>query len=264
MVTLMEENTVLVERDEAIVTVTINRQESLNALNPDVLQGLILEFGKIASDPSIRSVIITGRGPKAFVAGADIRSMHGLGPRPIADYVELGQRAMRLIETCEVPVIAAVNGFALGGGLELALACDLIVCGESAKLGQPEVNLGIIPGFGGTQRLLQRCGIGAARRLCYTGDLIGAEEARIIGLADKVFPDAQLMEEVQKIATTIASKAPLAVKGAKKVINEAHQSLLLSGLRLEVEEFLKLFDTADREEGMTAFLQKRPATFTGR
>ena len=264
MVTLMEENTVLVERDGAIVTVTINRQESLNALNPDVLQGLILEFGKIASDPSIRSVIITGRGPKAFVAGADIRSMNGLGPRPIADYVELGQRAMRLIETCEVPVIAAVNGFALGGGLELALACDIIVCCESAKLGQPEVNLGIIPGFGGTQRLLQRCGIGAARRLCYTGDLIGAEEARVLGLADKVVPDAQLTEEVKKMATTIVSKAPLAVKGAKKVINEAHQSLLLSGLRLEVEEFLKLFDTADREEGMTAFLQKRPATFTGR
>ena len=264
MVTLMEENTVLVERDGAIVTVTINRQESLNALNPDVLQGLILEFGKIASDPSIRSVIITGRGPKAFVAGADIRSMNGLGPRPIADYVELGQRAMRLIETCEVPVIAAVNGFALGGGLELALACDIIVCCESAKLGQPEVNLGIISGFGGTQRLLQRCGIGAARRLCYTGDLIGAEEARVLGLADKVVPDAQLTEEVKKMATTIASKAPLAVKGAKKVINEAHQSLLLSGLRLEVEEFLKLFDTADREEGMTAFLQKRPATFTGR
>jgi enoyl-CoA hydratase len=264
MVTLMEENTVLVERDEAIVTVTINRQESLNALNPDVLQGLIIEFGKIASDPSIRSVIITGRGPKAFVAGADIRSMNGLGPRPIADYVELGQRAMRLIETCEVPVIAAVNGFALGGGLELALACDIIVCCESAKLGQPEVNLGIIPGFGGTQRLIHRCGVGAARRLCYTGDLIGAEEARVIGLADKVVPDAQLLDEVTKMATTIASKAPLAVKGAKKVINQAHQSLLLSGLRLEVEEFLKLFGTADREEGMTAFLQKRPATFTGR
>ncbi len=264
MVTLMEENAVLVERDGAIVTVTINRQESLNALNPDVLQGLIIEFGKIASDPSIRGVIMTGRGPKAFVAGADIRSMHGLGGRPIADYVELGQRAMRLIETCEVPVLAAVNGFALGGGLELALACDIIICCESAKLGQPEVNLGIIPGFGGTQRLIQRCGIGAARRLCYTGDLIGAEEARIIGLADKVVPDAQLMEEVTKMATTIASKAPLAVKGAKRVINEAHQSLLLSGLRLEVEEFLKLFDTADREEGMSAFLQKRPATFTGR
>lgn len=264
MVTLMEENTVLVERDGAIVTVTINRPESLNALNPDVLQGLIIEFGKIASDSSIRGVIITGRGPKAFVAGADIRSMHDLGPRPLADYVELGQRAMRLIETCEVPVIAAVNGFALGGGLELALACDLVVCCESAKLGQPEVNLGIIPGFGGTQRLIQRCGIGAARRLCYTGDLIGADEARIIGLADKVVPDALHMEEVKKMAASIASKAPLAVKGAKKVINKAQEALLLSGLRLEVEEFIRLFASADREEGMSAFLQKRPAQFTGR
>lgn len=264
MVTLMEENTVLVERDGAIVTITVNRPDSLNALNPDVLQGLILEFGKIASDSSIRGVIITGRGPKAFVAGADIRSMHDLGPRPLADYVELGQRAMRTIETCEVPVIAAVNGFALGGGLELALACDLIVCCEGAKLGQPEVNLGIIPGFGGTQRLIQRCGIGAARRLCYTGDLIGAEEARMIGLADKVVPDAQFMDQVKKMANTIASKAPLAVKGCKRVINGAYESLLLSGLRLEVEEFIKLFASADREEGMDAFLQKRAATFTGR
>ena len=138
------------------------------------------------------------------------------------------------------------------------------MCCESAKLGQPEVNLGIIPGFGGTQRLIQRCGIGAARRLCYTGDLIGAEEARIIGLADKVVPDAQHMEEVKKMAATIASKAPLAVKGAKKVITKAQETLLLSGLRLEVEEFLRLFGTQDREEGMTAFLQKRPANFTGR
>jgi enoyl-CoA hydratase len=171
---------------------------------------------------------------------------------------------MRTIETFDVPVIAAVNGFALGGGLELALACDLIVCAESAKLGQPEVNLGIMPGFGGTQRLIQRCGIGTARRLCYTGELIGAEEARMVGIADKVAPDAQLMDEVKKIATTIASKAPLAIKGTKKVINQAHQSLLLSGLRLEVEEFLRLFETADREEGMDAFLQKREAKFTGR
>lgn len=261
---IIEENTVLVEHDGPISTITINRPESLNALNPDVLQGLILELGKIASNPAIRSVIITGKGPKAFVAGADIRSMSQLGPRPIADYVELGQRAMRAIESLEVPVIAAVNGFALGGGLELALACDLIVCGESAKLGQPEVNLGIIPGFGGTQRLIQRCGIGAARRLCYTGELVTAEEARVIGLADKVIPDTQLADEVKRLATTIASKAPLAVKGAKKVINRAYESLLLSGLRLEVEEFLRLFQTRDREEGMDAFIEKRAATFTGR
>lgn len=264
MATIFEENTLLIEQDGAVATITINRPESLNALNPDVLQGLILGLGKIASNKSIRSVIITGKGPKAFVAGADIRSMSELGPRPLADYVELGQRAMRMIETFHVPVIAAVNGFALGGGLELALACDLIVCAESAKLGQPEVNLGIIPGFGGTQRLIQRCGIGAARRLCYTGDLIGSDEARVIGLADKVVPDGQLMEEAVKMATTIASKAPLAVQGAKRVINRAHESLLLSGLRLEVEEFVRLFDTVDREEGMTAFLEKRAAKFSGR
>jgi enoyl-CoA hydratase len=171
---------------------------------------------------------------------------------------------MRAIETLDVPVIAAVNGFALGGGLELALACDLIVCAESAKLGQPEVNLGIIPGFGGTQRLIQRCGIGTARRLCYTGDLISADEARVVGIADRVVPDALFWDEVKKMATTIASKAPLAVKGAKKVINQAQESLLLSGLRLEVEEFLKLFQSADREEGMDAFVEKRAAKFTGR
>jgi enoyl-CoA hydratase len=264
MVTLLEESSILVEQEGPLATITINRQESLNALNPDVLQGLIIELGRLASNPELRVVIITGRGPKAFVAGADIRSMSQLGPRPLADYVELGQRAMRMIETFPVPVLAAVNGFALGGGLELALACDIIVCGESAKVGQPEVNLGIIPGFGGTQRLIQRCGIGAARRLCYTGDLVGANEALALGIADKVFPDAQLMEEVVKMATTIASKAPLAVKGAKRVINQAHESLLLSGLRLEVEEFNRLFATADREEGMVAFLQKREAKFAGR
>ena len=264
MTGILDENTVLVEHDGPISTITINRPESLNALNPDVLQGVILALGKIASNPSTRGVIITGKGPKAFVAGADIRSMSKLGPRPIADYVELGQRAMRAIETLEVPVIAAVNGFALGGGLELALACDLIVCAESAKLGQPEVNLGIIPGFGGTQRLIQRCGIGTTRRLCYTGDLITADEARQVGIADKVVPDAQFMDEVKKMATTIASKAPLAVKGAKRVINQAYESLLLSGLRLEVEEFLKLFQSADREEGMDAFIEKRAAKFTGR
>jgi enoyl-CoA hydratase len=171
---------------------------------------------------------------------------------------------MRAIETCRVPVIAAVNGFALGGGLELALSCDLIVCAESAKLGQPEVNLGIIPGFGGTQRLIQRCGIGHARRLCYTGDLISASEAFAIGLTEKVVPDAELMDHVMKVAETISSKAPLAIQGAKRVINAPQDNTLLSGLRLEVEEFLRLFGSADREEGMTAFVEKRKASFTGR
>jgi enoyl-CoA hydratase len=261
---MTEESSVLSSRSGAIHTITINRPESLNALNPDVLQGLLNEFQAIARDPSVRVVVIRGSGPKAFVAGADIRSMSQLGPRAIADYVELGQRATRAIESCAVPVVAAVHGFALGGGLELALACDIIVCAESAKVGQPEVNLGIIPGFGGTQRLIQRGGIGQARRLCYSGELISAEEARVIGVADKVFPDATFDEQLSAFVDLIASKAPLAVQGAKRVINRAQEAVLLAGLRLEVEEFLRLFGTADREEGMDAFMQKRKATFTGR
>jgi enoyl-CoA hydratase len=261
---MVEESSVTSSRNGSIQTVCINRPESLNALNPDVLQSLSNEFSAIARDPSIRVVALRGSGPKAFVAGADIRSMSQLGPRAIADYLELGQRTMRVIETCAVPVLAAIHGFALGGGLELALACDLILCSENAKLGQPEVNLGIIPGFGGTQRLIQRCGIGQTRRLCYSGELLSAEEARVIGLADKVFPDAAFEEQVTAMAETIASKAPLAVQGAKRVITSSQQTALLAGLRIEVEEFLRLFATADREEGMDAFIQKRKPTFTGR
>jgi enoyl-CoA hydratase len=264
MVTIMEEKNVQARREGGTAIILIHRPESLNALNPDVLQGLVLELTALSRDESLRAVIITGSGPKAFVAGADINSMSQLGPRALADYAELGQRTMRIIETFRVPVIAAVNGFALGGGLELALACDLIICSESAKLGQPEVNLGIIPGFGGTQRLIQRCGVGAARRLCYTGELISAEEGRLLGIVDKVVSDDSLMQEAKNWASTIESKAPLAVQGAKRVINRAHESLLLSGLRLEVEEFLRLFESADRTEGMEAFLQKRKPVFTGR
>jgi enoyl-CoA hydratase len=169
-----------------------------------------------------------------------------------------------MIETFPAPVIAAVNGFALGGGLELALSCDLIIAADTAKLGQPEVNLGIIPGFGGTQRLIHRCGVGTARRLCYTGELLSAEEGCLVGIVDKVVPAASLIEEARNWAKLIASKAPLAVKGAKKVIRVSQETDLLSGLRLEVEEFLSLFGSADREEGMTAFLEKRPPKFTGR
>jgi enoyl-CoA hydratase len=261
---MTQENCLQINRTGTVHTITVNRPESLNALNPDVLQSLILEFEDIARAKDARVVVIRGAGPKAFIAGADIRSMSQLGPRPIADYLELGQRAMRTIETCALPVVAAIHGFALGGGLELALACDLIVCAESARLGQPEVNLGIIPGFGGTQRLIHRCGIGQARRLCYTADLLSASEALTMGLADKIFPEAQFFEQVQTLAELIASKAPLAVQGAKRVINRSQDTALLSGLRLEVEEFLRLFGTADREEGMDAFLQKRKPSFTGR
>ena len=260
----MNESTLQLAIEGATARIWVNRPENLNALNADVLQGLILSFEKIAKADSVRVVTITGSGEKAFVAGADIAMMAQLGPRAIADYVELGQRAMRTIETAPQVVIAAVNGYALGGGLELALACDLIVASEKAKLGQPEVNLGIIPGFGGTQRLLQRCGTGATRRLVYSGDIIDAAEALRLGVVDQVVAADELTSTVEKLAERIISKGPLAVRGAKRVINGAGEAALLAGLRLEVEEFLRLSQTADREEGMVAFTQKRAAKFTGR
>jgi len=261
---IMETSTVQVEHTDEISTLTISRPESLNALNTDVLQGLILEVEKLQNRSQLRVLVLKGAGSKAFVAGADIHSMHQLGPRAIADYVELGQRAMRAIECFEKPVVAAVDGYALGGGLELALAADLILASSKSKLGQPEVNLGIIPGFGGTQRLLLRCGTGAARRLVLSGDIITAEEGFSLGLVDKVFSDEEFEDHLDKYIATLCSKAPLALQEAKRVLRESQQGQLLSGLRMEVEAFLKLFGTADREEGMEAFLAKREPKFQGR
>lgn len=260
--TLMESESVYLKDDGQSAIILINRPESLNALNPDVLQSLILVLEKVEKNPAYRVVILSGAGEKAFVAGADIKSMASLGPRAIADYIELGQRAMRALETLRIPVIAAVDGYALGGGLELALACDLIIASRASKLGQPEVTLGIIPGFGGTQRLIQRCGIGTARRLTYTGEIISADEALRLGIVDQVFEHADLWKEVTKIAETIASRAPLAVEEGKRVLRESQDPSLIYGLRREVNGFLTLFDTKDRSEGMEAFLQKREAKFT--
>lgn len=259
-----EQDIVRLQSESGIAGITLNRPESLNALNPDLLATLERTFDELAKDQNLRVVTLTGAGPKAFVAGADISSMNSYGPRGISEYLELGQRVMRKIELLPVPVLALVNGYALGGGLELALACDIIIASDTAKLGQPEVNLGIIPGFGGTQRLIGRCGVGEARRLCYTGDLITGEEAKMIGLADKVVPQATLLEEGLKMAKTIAEKAPLAIRGCKKVIRRSEEARLLSGLRLEVEEFQMLFATVDRAEGMDAFLAKRAAKFVGK
>jgi len=259
----MDSSSVLVEHNGAVSTLTVSRPESLNALNADVLQGVILELEKLRSRKELRLLVIQGAGEKAFVAGADIHSMHELGPRAIADYVELGQRAMRSIERFEKPVIAAVDGYALGGGLELALACDLIIASSRSKLGQPEVNLGIIPGFGGTQRLLLRCGVGTARRLVFSGEIIGAKEALSLGVVDKVFEDDDFQAELNRYTELLAARAPLALQAAKRVLSNAQENLLLSGLRMEVEAFLKLFATVDREEGMAAFLEKREAVFRG-
>jgi len=261
---MLEEETVKLAAEGPVAELVVNRPQSLNALNADVLSSLTAILQRLAKRSDLRVVIITGAGEKAFVAGADIASMAQLGPRPIADYIELGQRAMRALEELPVPVIAAVNGFALGGGLELALSCDLIVAATSAKLGQPEVNLGIIPGFGGTQRLIQRAGIGVARRLTYTGEIISAEEGLRLGVVDRVVELSELLTVCREMAKLIAAKGPLAVRKAKEVLRRSQDDLLLSGLRHEVQGFLQLFDTADREEGMAAFLQKRAANFTGK
>jgi enoyl-CoA hydratase len=244
--------------------IVVNRPKAMNALNADVLKGIIDAIQRLQSNEHLRAIIITGEGERAFVAGADIASMSQLGAVAIAEYVELGQRAMRELETARVPVIAAVNGFALGGGLELALACDLIIAASTAKVGQPEVNLGIIPGFGGTQRLLERCGIGVARRLVLTGEIIGAAEALQLGLVDKVVEPQELLLAARAWGELIASKGPLAVAEGKRVIRSAYEQLLTAGLKNEVESFLNLFATQDRVEGMSAFLQKRAPEFKSR
>lgn len=260
----MAEEVVKMRIDGDVAELVVNRPDNLNALNVDVLQSLVLLFEKLMKETPVKCAIITGSGDKAFVAGADIPLLQQLGKRAAADYIELGQRTMRTIEKAPFPVLAAVNGYALGGGLELALACDIILASQSAKFGAPEVNLGIIPGFGGTQRLVHRCGIGAARRLVLTGDMIDAAEAKSIGLADVVAPEGTLQDTAWNMAKTIASKGPLAIREAKRVLRRPQETVLLAGLQMEVESFLKTFETVDREEGMLAFMQKRKPKFVGR
>lgn len=241
--------------------VVINRPEALNALSRSVLEELLTLFSGVLPQ-EVRAIIVTGSGEKAFVAGADVAAMSKMSPDEIRAYMDLGHRVMRAVECCPVPVVAALNGFALGGGLELALACDLIIASDRARVGQPEVNLGVIPGFGGTQRLLHRCGVSTARRLCILGELVPAPEALLLGIVDKVVPSAELMSAARSWGDLIASKGPRAVASVRRVIREVGDNLLLSGLALEKGEFLKLFANEERIEGMSAFLEKRPPRFS--
>jgi enoyl-CoA hydratase len=256
-----EERSCLVAEYPHVVWITINRPKELNALNIDVLQSLVTICSDLAQRSDLRCVVVTGSGEKAFAAGADIKTMAGLGPRAIADYVELGQRAMRAIERLPMPVIAAVNGYALGGGLELALAADCIVASDKAKLGLPEVTLGLIPGFGGTQRLVKRVGRGQTRRMIFTGEFIAADEALRIGLVEKVVAPDALKSSVETFVNTIVSKGPAAVRKAKEVLRMSEEEDTLGGLQREVEGFLSIFHTKEREEGVSAFLQNRTPQF---
>lgn len=258
---MSEAPVVLVEVEHGVGLLTISRPAALNALNSTVLLELEQAVAGLAADPALRVLIVTGAGAKSFVAGADIVQMSELTPQGARRFASLGHRVLAALEALPVPVIAAVNGFCLGGGCELALACDLIYAADNARFGQPEVNLGLMPGFGGTQRLARKVGAARAAELIYTARQVKADEARAIGLALEVFPAADLMAKVQEIATTIASKGPVAVRAAKRALALGLDAPLSVGNALEIEAFANLFDSADAREGMAAFVAKRPANF---
>jgi enoyl-CoA hydratase len=258
-------NTVKITVDGPLAIVTISREAALNALSSEVISELTQAAATLEISDDIRVVALTGAGDKAFVAGADIAEMVDLTPVQAQAFAEMGGALGTSIETSEKPWIAAVNGFALGGGCELALACDFIYAAQNAKFGQPEVKLGVIPGFGGTQRLSRRVGVAKAKELCMTGDMIDAQEALRIGLADAVFAPADLMERVRDLAARIAANGPLAVAEVKRLIHQGQSATLEHALALEQRSFGLLFATSDQREGMTAFLAKpkRAAQFKG-
>ena len=254
----------LYDCSDGIATVTVNRPKALNALNAATLKDLLGLFTAIRDDAAVKVVILTGAGEKAFVAGADIAEMQSIDALTGRQFSLLGHQVMATIEELPQPVIAAVNGFALGGGCELTLCCDIRLASENARFGQPEVNLGVIPGFGGTQRLPRLVGKGLACELLLTGDMIDAAEAYRIGLANKVYPAVELLPAARKMAAKIASKGQIAIGFAKSALVDGVETDLTRGCAREADLFGFCFATADQKEGMQAFLEKRPAQFSGK
>ncbi|MCC6278938.1 MAG: enoyl-CoA hydratase/isomerase family protein [Oligoflexia bacterium] len=259
----MNYETLLFDRKESVGIITINRPKSLNALNEKVIEELDNLFDQVETDRSLRALILTGSGEKAFVAGADIAAMAEMDANQAHEFAKKGQALTRRIEIMKIPVIAAVNGFALGGGTELALSCDFIVASENAKFGQPEVLLGLMPGFGGTQRLARFVGLPRARELIYTGDQIDAQKAYSWGLANRVVALNQLLDECLKIANTISKRAPIAVAASKEALNDGYDVAIDKGLGFEADLFSELFDTDDARNGLKAFLEKKEYQFKG-
>jgi len=255
--------TVRLERDETVALLTIDRPEAMNALDVETLSALRDRLLELREDGGVRAIVLTGAGDRAFAAGADIKYMSELDSDGARGWGGLGHNVAQLLETSPAPTVAAINGFALGGGCELALACDLRYASATAKLGQPEINLGIIPGWGGTQRLPRATSLGFAKELVLTGRLVDADEAERHGLVNAVYEPDELMDKVMGTARLIASKSPLALAAAKRALNHVLQGDHVENLEREAEEFGRLFDTSDAKEGLTAFVEKREPNFTG-
>ncbi|MCP4682651.1 MAG: enoyl-CoA hydratase/isomerase family protein [Desulfobacterales bacterium] len=259
----MSYKNIIFEMETNIAVIKINRPKALNAINPDVLAELGDALNKIKADTSVKVLILTGQGDKAFVAGADISHMVNFKPLEGLEFAKTGQDVLFHLERLPVPVIACVNGFALGGGTEMAMACDFIYASENAKFGQTEINLGIIPGFGGTQRLSRLVGKTMAKELCMTGVMISAREAKQIGLVNKVFPPEMLWEETMKTADDLASKGKVSMRAVKQCIDRGFDLDLRSGCYLEAVNFGMCMASPDANERMSAFLEKRKAEFKG-
>ena len=260
----MSDRLVLVADADGIRRITVNRPDKLNALNAATLDALQAAFDAAVTDDAVRVVVLTGAGPKAFVAGADIAEMADLRPTEGRDFSLRGQRLMRSIETLPKPVVAMVNGFALGGGLELAMGCHLRIAADTAKVGQPEIGLGLIPGFGGSQRLLRLAGRAATLELCLLGAPVTAERALQLGIVNRVVPAAELEAETLKVATQLAASAPLALRATLDVVNIGGECGIEEGLQYETAQFGLMFATDDMREGTRAFMERRKPSFTGR
>jgi enoyl-CoA hydratase len=261
---MKEYNNVIVEIENGTAVVTMNRPQALNALNDELMSEINDIFTDLNQDNSVKVIILTGAGEKSFVAGADIKEMKDLNADEGRRWAEKGETTFLKIEQCEKPVIAAINGFALGGGCEIAMACDIRIAAENAKFGQPEVGLGIIPGFGGTQRMSRLVGRGMAKYLIYTANMIKADEAYRIGLVQKVVPLASLLEEAKSLAQTIIKKSQTAVCFAKDAINRGAEMSMANAMAYEAYIFGICFGGEDQTEGMNAFVNKAKPNFTGK
>lgn len=257
----MELKNVILEKEDHLAIVTINRPKALNALNSDTLKDLDTVIDDLEKDSNIYAVILTGAGEKSFVAGADIAEMKDLNEAQGEEFGALGNKVFLRLENLSKPVIAAIQGFALGGGCEISMACDIRIASDKALFGQPEVGLGITPGFGGTQRLPRIVGLGKAKELIYTAQNIRADEALRIGLVNKVVPLEELMAEAKKMASKIIANAPIAVRLCKDAINRGMQVDIDKAVAIEAEDFGRCFASEDQKEGMTAFLERREKNF---